>query len=75
MGKIERSITRFMNDEPVVYDIKDLQRILKVGRNVAYELMKSDCFPSIKIGKKRVVYKENLEEWLKDNAYSSIILD
>lgn len=56
-------------------DTKDLQKTLNIGRNVAYSLMKSDCFPSIQIGKKWFVSERALKEWLKDNEYSSIKLD
>lgn len=56
-------------------DTKDLQKILKIGRSSAYNLMKSDCFPSIKIGRKYLISEETLKEWLKDNEFSEIILD
>lgn len=56
-------------------DTKDLQEVLKMGRNNAYSLMKSECFPSIKIGKKYYVSEESLKAWIKDNEYSKIILD
>jgi hypothetical protein len=49
--------------------------MLNVGRNVAYALMNSDCFPSIQIGKKWYVAEGSLRSWLKDNEYSKIKLD
>ncbi len=56
-------------------DIKDLQNVLKIGKNSAYALMKSDCFPSVQIGRKWLVSEDSLKEWLKDNEYSSIIIE
>lgn len=48
-----------------VYNTKDLQDILKIGRNVAYELMKSDGFPSFQINTKYFVTETALNEWLE----------
>lgn len=45
--------------------VKDIQRILCVGRDTAYALMHSSSFPSIKIGKRYYVSEEALAEWLK----------
>ncbi len=56
-------------------DTKDLQTILKIGKNSAYSLMRSNCFPSVQIGRKWLVSEESLKEWLKDNEYSSIIIE
>lgn len=56
-------------------DIKDLQKILKIGKNSAYNLMKSNCFPSVQIGRKWLISEEALAEWLKDNEYSSIKIE
>lgn len=41
---------------------KDLQVILKIGRDHAYALMRSKAFPSMKIGARYYVTKEALEE-------------
>lgn len=48
---------------------KDLQTILKIGRDRAYALMRSKAFPSIKIGARYYVTKEALDEWLRKYAY------
>jgi len=64
-----------MTDSIKMLDIKDLQAVLKIGKNSAYSLMKSDCFPSVQIGRKWLVSEESLKEWLKDNEYSSIIIE
>ena len=53
---------------------KDLQQILKIGRDRAYALMRSRAFPSIKIGARYYVTKEALEEWLRQYAYKTFEL-
>ena len=48
-----------------VYTTKELQAILKIGRNMAYELMRSDGFPSFQINSKYLVTETALNEWLE----------
>ena len=55
-------------------EAKDIQEILKIGKNGAYQLMASDSFPSIKIGRKWLVSEEAFKEWLKDNEYCEVLL-
>jgi len=52
-----------MHDEQLL-DVKDLQRILGVGRSRAYELMWSGEFPVIRIGRGLRVAPSDLQEWL-----------
>lgn len=47
-----------------VYTVKEIQSILKVGRNVAYALMSSKGFPSYKINERYYVTDESLNKWL-----------
>lgn len=53
--------------EQIVLDVKGLQQALGIGKDAAYSLMKSNGFPSIKIGSHYVVGKEALVRWLKRN--------
>lgn len=53
---------------------KDLQMILKIGRDRAYALMRSKAFPSMKIGARYYVTKEALDEWLRRYAYKTFEL-
>lgn len=54
--------------------VKDIQKILRIGRDRAYALMRSKSFPSIKIGRTYCVEEEALKEWLKKNRFRKIIL-
>lgn len=51
--------------EPMMYDVKDLQKALSIGRETAYSLMRNKAFPSIRIGNRYLVEKEALRAWLK----------
>ena len=50
---------------------KEVQKILKIGRDRSYALMRSKGFPSIKIGARYYVTEEALNEWLRRYAYKT----
>ena len=52
----------------VLYTIDDIQRIFKIGRTKAYQLMCSSGFPSFKLNRTMYVYKKKLEEWIVKNS-------
>lgn len=47
-----------------VYKVKDIQEILKISKNAAYELIKSAPFPIIRIGNTYRIAKEGFDKWL-----------
>lgn len=51
------------------YTVEDIKNMLTIGFNKAYNLVKSDGFPSIKIGNKYVVPKEEFNNWVKTYTY------
>jgi len=61
-------------DEVLVYDTKELQQVLKCGKQQAYALMRSPEFPSMKINTKYIVEKKALEEWLKQHRYGTFLI-
>lgn len=50
--------------ENILYTVKDIQRIFKIGRTQAYKLISANGFPSIKINNRIYVPKKKLENWL-----------
>ena len=44
--------------------VKDLQYIFSIGRNRAYELMNSKAFPTLKLGSRKYVSWNALQEWI-----------
>lgn len=61
-------------EDTLVYTTKELQEVLRCGKNQAYSLMKSDCFPSIRINSKYIVTKASLDDWLKKNKGKQLII-
>ena len=53
---------------------KDLQNILHVGRDRAYELLKSDCFPTIKINNRYYVSYDHLQKWIDDYSGKTFLV-
>jgi len=62
-----------INNEIIMYTVKDIQNIFKCGLKQAYELVNANGFPRIKIGKKILVEKKALEKWIENNRGKNII--
>lgn len=52
----------------------DLQKRLNVSREVSYRLMRSESFPSMKLGSRYYVEEEKLNEWLNKAAYKKMAI-
>lgn len=46
--------------------VNELQEMLKIGRVTVYELVNAPGFPSMRIGRKILVDKERVEEWISE---------
>lgn len=57
-----------MLDNNLCYDMKTLKEIIPLGKNKLYELVRSEGFPKIVIGRKIIIPKAALEEWLKTTS-------
>lgn len=51
--------------EKRVYTVEEVQAILEISRNAAYELVRSNVFHSVKIGKTYRVSKRQFDKWLE----------
>lgn len=49
----------------VTLTVQDVQKILKIGRNKAYEIFARADFPGVTIGKKFVVEEQAFKNWLQ----------
>ena len=52
------------DDLPLTLRVEDLIEILHIGRNTAYELVRSGQIRSIRIGRQRRIPKEAVQEYL-----------
>ena len=53
---------------PMVLTAADISEILKISKPSAYELMKRDDFPLIKIGRCKRVLRDQFFVWLNTNT-------
>ena len=58
----------------VCYDMKDLYRILPIGKNKLHELVHSNGFPALTVGRRILVPKKAFEEWLENAAADQIVI-
>ena len=50
--------------EPVMFNVHDIMRIFKCGRDKAYSIMQTEGFPSFRIDGTYYVERDNLEKWI-----------
>ena len=55
--------------------VVQLAEVLGISRTGAYELVRRNDFPALKIGKRIVIPKEALARWVSDHVGKSAILD
>ena len=58
---------RSFDDLPLALRVEDLMPILGIGRNTAYELVRSGQIRSVKIGRQIRIPKDAVVEYLKQN--------
>ena len=55
-------------ETPQLLSAKDMSEHLGVSLCTCYKLLKQDDFPTTRIGKRKVVTRERLTEWLENNT-------
>ncbi|MBR0425675.1 MAG: helix-turn-helix domain-containing protein [Clostridia bacterium] len=58
--------TRYSNydDIPLFLDALEIMNVLGLSKTTVYFMLRSDDFPTIEIGSRRMVRKEKLFEWI-----------
>ena len=51
-----------------ILTVGEIQKMLKIGRNAVYSLLKSGTIKSIKIGKKYIVPKKSVVEFVTTSS-------
>jgi excisionase family DNA binding protein len=55
--------------EKLFYTVQDIKKMFDIGTTKAYNIISSEGFPSIKIGRKYIVPKEEFDKWVKTYTY------
>ena len=61
---MKKSIYKSYDELPLLLNVKQLADLLGVSDSSVYELIQEDDFPSPRIGKRIVIPKEELREWI-----------
>ena len=56
------------NDLPLMLSVSNVASVLGISRAGAYELVRSDSFPALRIGSRIVVPKEKFIDWINANT-------
>lgn len=57
--------------EPLAYDMLEVQRHLAIGRTFAYQLVREGKLRSFKVGRRLLVSRESLNEFIRSREASS----
>jgi excisionase family DNA binding protein len=55
-----------LEEFPAVLTVADVQKILRIGRCAAYEIVNTPGFPAKRIGRTIRIPRKALEKWLND---------
>ena len=53
---------------PLMLNVVQVAAVLGISRAGAYELVRTEGFPALKIGSRIVIPKDELQEWVKRNT-------
>ena len=65
---MKKSIYKSYDELPLLLNTKQLADLLGVSDSSVYELIREDDFPSLRIGKRIVVPKEELRNWISTHT-------
>ena len=61
---MKKSIYKSYDELPLLLNVKQLADLLGISESSVYELIQEKDFPSLRIGKRIVIPKEELREWI-----------
>ena len=64
---MKKSVFTNYDELPLLLNTTQLANLLGVSHSSVYELIQEDGFPSLQIGKRIVIPKEELRQWISDN--------
>jgi excisionase family DNA binding protein len=53
--------------ESLLMDVPEVKKILRIGTNKTYDIIRENKIPYIKLGKQIKVYRKGFYEWLEKN--------
>lgn len=65
---LKNTIYKSYDELPLLLNAKQLSELLGVSDSSVYELIQEDDFPSLRIGKRIVIPKEELRKWISTHT-------
>ena len=65
---MRQTVYKSYDELPLMLSVPEVAAVLGISRAGTYELVKSDGFPSLKIGSRIVVPKEKFIEWVNSQT-------
>ena len=65
---MKKSVFTNYDELPLLLNTTQLADLLGVSHSSVYELIQEPSFPSLRIGKRIVIPKEELRQWISDNT-------
>ena len=65
---MKKSVFTNYDELPLLLNTTQLADLLGVSHSSVYELIHEPGFPSLRIGKRIVIPKEELRQWISDNT-------
>ena len=57
-----------IEDLPLTLNAREAAEVLRISKSKVYELAQSESFPAIRIGKRVVIPRDKLIEWMNNQA-------
>ena len=67
---MRKSKYRSYDELPLMLSVTDIAEVLGISRAGAYELVKVEGFPSLSIGTRIIIPKDELIAWIKRQTFS-----
>ena len=67
-GYLKKVQFRSYEELPLMLSVQEMAAALGISRAGAYELVRTEGFPALKIGSRIVIPKDELQEWVKRNT-------
>ena len=69
---MKQTVYKSYDELPLMLSVPEVAAVLGISRAGAYELVRSDGFPTLKIGSRIVVPKEKFIEWIDEKTSAPV---
>ena len=69
---MKQTVYKSYDELPLMLSVPEVAAVLGISRAGAYELVRSDGFPALKIGSRIVVPKDKLIAWVDEKTSASV---